>query len=122
MYEDLEDVFDDLELGCATRRHLPRILNGWSAMHRTRCDCNGGACNTTYNQREPSAFVRDPLRTHKTAHRLGETSETACSRSVAREGLWAFALGIDVATSENDICLKKIIQMSRHVATFALKQ
>ena len=83
MYEDLVDVFDDLELGCATRRHLPRILNGWSAMHRTRCDCNGGARNTTYNQREPSAFVRDPLRTHKTAHRLGETSETACSRSVA---------------------------------------
>ena len=56
---------------------------GGSAMHRTRCDCNGGARNTTYNQREPSAFVRDPLRAHKTAHRLGKTSETACSRSVA---------------------------------------
>ena len=25
----------------------------------------------------------------------------------------------DVATSENDICLEEIIQMSRHVATFA---
>ena len=48
MYEDLVDVFDVLEVGCATRHHLPRILNGWSAMHRTRCDCNGGARNTTY--------------------------------------------------------------------------
>ena len=26
---------------------------------------------------------------------------------------------VDVATSENDICLEEINQMSRHVATFA---
>ena len=51
-----------------------------------------------------------------------DVPDTLSHTTAALDSGPGIALGIDVATSENDICLKKIIQMSRHVATFALKQ
>ena len=49
----------------------------------------------------------------------GKADPTA---NVANAGMCTgklIGVSVDVATSENDICLEEINQMSRHVATFA---
>ena len=77
-------------------------------------------------EREGDGGDRDGTRRTQVREEPAAHDRTPCVQPATQEGgrgrharSGAVGVSVDVATSENDICLEEINQMSRHVATFA---